>query len=173
MQQYHYSKEEITRLILKDLEVRLGVELSEQNIPVFVSNEGRYSLSIAETDPALETLPNEIAVSLPNDERVINSGIVEENNPPLQEGNTEMEIFMLIDWAIEHKKMLEIVYNKRSRNGTERSARVITPLVFEDDKVKTILHVTIRDTQPEYTSAEDNKRTFLLPLIEKARVIDL
>lgn len=180
MQQYNYSREEITQLILRDLESRLGLDLSETDVPVFVNQEGRYTLSIPEEISDVSS-NNENTVELtrtePDWSSMIESEPVTETSslpePPVPESDYEAGILELLEWAIEHNRMVQIVYLKRTGGGFERSGRVITPLSMEDDRIRTILHVTIRDSNdPEYTTAEDNRRTFITGLIEKASIID-
>lgn len=181
MPQFHYTAEDIQRLITEDLKRRLADD-SLNNLPFFSDAMNGFFVSVPEpieeenvvedTDvlqiisvgepPVLDRSP-----STPEPPR---SPLQPE--PPVPESDYTAGIEELLEWAVEHQRMVQIVYLKRTGGDFERSARIITPLSIEEDRIRTILHVTMRDsTEPEYTNAADNRRTFITGLIEKAKII--
>lgn len=172
---FNYTKEQITQLILRDLEEQHGLELSAEQILVFNNNDGTYMISVPEmVEPDDQNLDNDPFedIDLDEDENTSDTPLdVTPNSTP--EYTEYHEIRQFLEEAIESQSMVEIVYKKRRRGEEERSARIITPLRMEDDYLRTMLHVTLRDGEIEYTTEEDNKRTFIVALIERVRLAQI
>lgn len=172
---FNYTKEQITQLILRNLEEQHGLELSAEQILVFNNNEGTYMISVPEmVEPDDQNLDNDPFEDIELDEDENNSDTPENATQVSTPEYTEYhEIRQFLEEAIESQSMVEIVYKKRRRGEEERSARIITPLRMEDDYLRTMLHVTLRDGEIEYTTEEDNKRTFIVALIERVRLAQI
>lgn len=181
MPQYHYTAEDIRDLIAEDLKRRLGEEVTVDNLPFFSDSLNGYYVSVPEIIEENEVVDSDVLQIISVGEPPttgLSSTTTEVSNLPLQseapisESDNPDEIEELLEWATEHQRMVQIVYMKRIGSGFERSARIITPLEVNYDRVRTILHVTMRDSvEPEYTIAEDNRRTFIIALIEKAKIV--
>lgn len=181
MAQFHYTAEDIRRLITEDLRRRLDDD-TINNLPFFSDGLNGYHVSVPEPfeeESAVEDSETLQIISV-GEPPVLNRtesttaspSSPPQPEPPVPESDYRAGIEELLEWAIEHQRMVQIVYLKRVGGDFERSARIITPLSVEDDRIRTILHVTMRDsTEPEYTNASDNRRTFITGLIEKAKII--
>lgn len=112
----------------------------------------------------------EVEFQLYNDERKGLMALDKElypEMPPSCYGDNFDENLALIEWAIEQKEMLEILYEKPNR---ERSVRIITPLYSEGLALHAMLHVTMRGTELEYTNQEDYMRKFIHTRILSVRL---
>ena len=140
--------------------------------PFEIENPTTDSEDIVINDDTDEVIIEEPVEEVPRYLLVI--GDNEVPNPPLTTASDRHDIECLINWAMEYKQMIKIRYSKRHSNRTERSARIITPLSREDVYVRAMLHATIRENQTavEYTTPDDNFRSFIIHLIDTAEVVN-
>ena len=196
MSTYMYTKSDIENLIKRDLENRLGLEEgsldNHYNFQLASFPDGSSSVILSDIDSdavpeininqgeELEEPVVDLSDDLPlnnhqGDSDPLPAYQEDESPPPHGETTNRFEIEEMINWAIENNRMLEMVYLKTSGGVNERSARIITPVWTDGSYVRTILHATMReDTQSvEYSSPDDNRRTFIANLIQRVRPANL
>lgn len=132
-----------------------------------------------EPNPLLDALENHERANTDNEEEriVTTRPIIEHSDIPEQfrgEATGGYEIEELMEWAVENQQLVKIVYTKRNR-GEERSARVITPLAVEGQYLRTHLHCTLVEGVGElvFTAPDDNFRSFIIGLIERAELFGI